>query len=329
MIVAFDGICLGDGPPTGVARSFLDGLAAYVASTDATCLLLMPDRAPTPDLPRLRIVRAPRGAWRRQFGVPRLLRAHRVDVLHSSVASIPAFAPCPTIATMHDLPWLHPELGERPEPRLLARLVARAAAIVAPSRLTADDTRSWLGDRCPPVHLVPHGTTLGPPPNDAGTRARSGPLLVLGDDRPRKNRERLRSAHERARQSAPDLPPLRFVGPPDDWIDEPAKHALLRTCRAVVHVSLFEGFGLPVLEGLAHGAPVLCSDLAPHREIAGDTAVFVDPRDLDAIAHGLVTIHHDADLRWRLADRGHGRARAFAARAVADAWHTLHRSLVR
>ncbi|MBL8756102.1 MAG: glycosyltransferase, partial [Planctomycetes bacterium] len=300
MIVAFDGICLGDGPPTGVARCFLDGLAAYVATGDATCLLLLPDGAPDPGLRDVHVVRAPRGAWRRQFGLPRLLRTHRVDVLHSSVASIPAFAPCPTIATVHDLPWLHPELGERPEPRLLARLVARAAAIVAPSTQTASDTRAWLGARCPPLHRVPHGTNPGPPPTEGATAARSGPLLVLGDDRPRKNRDRLRAAHTRARATVPDLPPLRFVGPPHDWVDEPAKHALLRDCRALVHVSLFEGFGLPVLEGLAHGTPVLCSDLPPHREIAGDAALFVEPRDVDAIAAGLVAIHRDAGLRARL-----------------------------
>lgn len=334
MIVAFDGICLGDGPATGVARCFLDGLAAYCehskSQPNATqCLLLLPNGAPDPGLPGVRVVPAPRGALRRQFTLPRLLRTLGVDLLHSSVASIPAFAPCPSIATLHDLPWLHPELGERGEPFLLARRVARAATIVMPSAQTEADARRWLGTRCPPVLRVPHGTTLGPAPTAEATHARRGPLLVLGDDRPRKNRERLHAAHALARQTAPDLPPLRFVGPPHDYVDEATKRTLLQQCRALVHVSLFEGFGLPVLEGLAHGAPVLCADLPPHREIAGPNARFVDPRDVGAIAAGLVAIHQDQDQRWRHAAAGHERASTFSCTAVAQAWHALHRSLSR
>jgi hypothetical protein len=117
---------------------------------------------------------------------------------------------------MHDLPWLHSELGEGTAPWLLARRLTRATAILAPSSATCIDVRRWLGPRCPPLHHVPHGTRLGPEPSATTTAARNGPLLVLGDDRPRKNRERLRAAHALALQSAPGLPPLRFVGPPHD-----------------------------------------------------------------------------------------------------------------
>jgi glycosyltransferase involved in cell wall biosynthesis len=106
-----------------------------------------------------------------------------------------------------------------------------------------------------------------------------------------------------------------------------AKHALLQQCRALVHVSLFEGFGLPVVEALAHGAPVLCSDLPAHRETAGPHAHFVDPHDVPAIANGLIAIHTDAARRAQLAVGGHERARAFPCSAVATAWLALHRSL--
>lgn len=332
LTVAFDGICLGDGPITGVGRALLTGLAAYAAYGDVRCLLLVPDGVATPTLPGVTNVAAPRGALRRQFTLPRLLRALHADLLHSSVAAVPLRAPCPTIATVHDLPWLHPELGEATALRrrlATARSLRAAAAILAPSTLTAEDVRRLLGERAATVRVVPHGVARAAEPTPAATAARAGPLLALGDDRPRKNRDRLRAAHALARAQRPALPPLRFVGPPDDYVDEATKRDLLRSCRALVHVAHFEGFGLPVLEGLAHGAPVLCSDLPPHREIAGDAARFVAAADTAAIAAGLLAIDADAAARAELAARGWQRAAAFAPERTAAAWRTLHAEVAR
>lgn len=331
MLIAFDGACLRDGPITGVGRAFLDGLAAYAARRDAQCVLLLPTGAPAPDLTHVRTVPAPRTALRRQFLLPRLLAGLRADVLHSSVVAVPLRAPCPTVATVHDLPWLHPALGEatsRWRRWATLRSLRSATAIVAPSAMTRDDAQTLLGRARAALHVVPHGTPLGPPPTDAATRARRGPFLVLGDDRARKNRDRLRRAHARASAAAADLPGLQFVGPPDAYVDEAAKRRLLQTCRAVVHVSRFEGFGLPVLEGLAHGAPVLCSDLPPHREIATGCALFVDPDDDAAIADGLLCIHGDDAGRWQLAQAGHAQAAHFGPERVAEAWARIHREVV-
>ena len=156
-----------------------------------------------------------------------------------------------------------------------------------------------------------------------------GHFLALGDDRPRKQRDVLRAAHARALAQAPGLPPLRFVGPPDDYVDEATKWELLRDCRALVHPSRFEGFGLPVLEGLAHGAPVVCSDLPPHREIAGDSAVYAPVGDVAAFADALLAVHRDAALRARLATTGHARAADFAPERTAAAWAQTHREVAR
>lgn len=327
LTVVFDGACLGDGPVLGVGRAFLDGLAAYAGRGDADCVLLVPAGSASPALPGVRCVKAPRGALRRQLALPALLRRLHAHVLHSSVASVPLRSPCATVATVHDVPWLHPEAGERARPwRRFAtvRALRAATAIVAPSAMTASDAATLLGGRTTKVHHVPHGTRRGEEPAAATTAARTGPLLVLGDDRPRKNRERVRAAHELARRRDASLPALRFVGPPDGWVDEAEKVRLLRACRAVVHCSLFEGFGLPVLEGLAHGAPVLCSDLPPHREIAQQHALFADPRSIEAIAQGLLTIHRDDAVRTSLALGGFARAACFDPAGVAEQWHRLH-----
>lgn len=332
LTIAFDGICLGDGPVTGVGRAFLTGLAAYAAVGKARCLLLVPTGTPPPPIAGIAIVSAPRGALRRQLALPRLLRELRADVLHSSVAAIPLRAPCSTIATVHDLPWLHRELGEPTSLRrhlAVIRSLRAATAITAPSTLTATDTQALLGERCPPVRIIAHGTARGPEPTSTSTAARAGGLLVLGDDRPRKNRQRLVAAHTAARAICADLPELQFTGPPDAYVDEVQKRALLQTCRALVHPALFEGFGLPVLEGLAHGAPVLCSDLPPHREIAGDAALYCDPRDERALAAALVAIHRDAARRADLAARGWARAAAFAPERTAAAWQALHAEVAR
>lgn len=332
MLIAFDGICLADGPPTGVARAFLTGLTAYARSADAPCVLLLPAGAPDPELAGVRTVPAPRGALRRQLVLPGLLRSLGACVLHSPVAAVPLRARCPTVATVHDLPWLHPELGERVacSRRFATRRSLRAAAaILSPSTATADDVRRWLPGRHAPLHVVPHACALGPVPDPAGTAARAGPFLVLGDDRPRKNLARLRAAHAAAAQRCATLPALQFVGPAHGFVDEATKGRLLRQCRAVVHVSRFEGFGLPVLEGLAHGAPVLCSDLPPHREIAGEHALFVPADDTDAIAAGLVRVHSDEALRTANALAGHARAAAFDPAGLAHRWRTLHTELVR
>ncbi len=328
MIVAFDGICLGDGPITGVGRAFLNGLTAYARAGYADCILLVPPNVAAPSIPGVRCELAPRGAIRRQLRLPSLLQRLRADVLHSSVASIPRWTRCRTFATVHDLPWMHPEVGEPVHSFrhfMLSRLLRHATAIITPSLLTAMDTRAWLGRRTPPLAVIPHGTALGPAPTAASTAARHGPLLVLGDDRPRKNRDRVREAHALARQQCPTLPDLRFLGPPHDYVDEPEKERLLRSCRAVVHCSLFEGFGMPVLEGMAQGAPVLCSDLAPHQEITNGAALFADPRNSHDIAHGLCTIHTDEALRWRLAQAGHQRAAQKTCEAVAAEWSAGHR----
>jgi hypothetical protein len=334
--IAFDGICLGDGPATGVGRSFLNALQAYADRGEAECVLLLPKDVTMQPIASVRLVEAPRGAWQRQRQLPRILRTVNARLLHSSVASVPLYTPCPTIATAHDLPWLHRELDEPGSAwRQFAtrRALRSAARIIAPSTMTKRDIAMLLGKRCPPIELVMHGTARGPGPTEASTTARDGAFLVLGDDRKRKNRARLQAAHQLARAQHDDLPDLCFCGPPDHYVDEAEKLALLQSCRALVHVSHFEGFGMPVLEGLANGAPVVCSDLPPHREIAdlgknGELALFVDPQSIDSIADALARIHLDSELRWRLALAGHQRARDLTPQATAEQWSRIHREVL-
>ena len=102
------------------------------------------------------------------------------------------------------------------------------------------------------------------------------------------------------------------------WVPRDELHSLYERARAFVYPSLFEGFGMPVLEALAAGIPVACSDIPPLREVAGDAALFFDPLDEDAIAAGIEKVMNDASLQERLAQAGRERARPFTWERCAE-----------
>lgn len=330
-LIAFDGAILAAGPPTGVARAFLVALAAYVPLADGKVAVLLPPGGDGSELPTsVEVVPAPRGALQRQLTLPRLLRKLGALVLHSPVAAIPLRARCARIATVHDLPWCAPGLGERGSLRArfaVRQAVLRADAVLVPSRFTLQCLQRWLGPRgTERAQIVPHGVPQ--PERPAPKENLRGPFLVLGDDRPRKNHARVKAAHAIARQRSPALPDLQFVGPPDHWVSEAEKTRLLRRCRALVHASLFEGFGLPVVEAMAHGVPVICSLAASLPEVGGGAAVLVDPRDVEALARAMVHVHENQELRDALRAAGLAHSVDFAPQRTARAWLELHRELL-
>ncbi len=329
--VVFDGAVL-TAAVTGVGRGLLDTLRAYAELGDQRCVLLLaagvqPPAGSLPD--RVELRPGPVGPITRQLALPRLLRQLGATVYHSPVAAIPWRAPCPTVATVHDLPWLAPEPLHEPGCRLRHRLAVRralrhASVVVVPSQATADDLDRWASGKAR-VIVVPHG--VAPPQQPAADRDLRGPFLILGDDRPRKNLARIREAHRRARNTCPDLPDLQCIGPGAGYVDEQTKYQLLRRARAVLQFSLFEGFGLPVLEAMQHGVPVLCSDRGSLPEVAGNAALIADPTNPDAMAAAMIRIHTDLDLRQRLCQLGRRRAANLTPTQAATRWLEIHADL--
>jgi glycosyltransferase involved in cell wall biosynthesis len=266
------------------------------------------------------------------LALPRLARQSRLDVLHCPTFRGPLAPPaCPLVVTVHDLAVLrHPEtfnLWTRQYSRLCVSRVARAARLViAVSEHTKRDVVELLGTPEERVRVVPNGvegifTPDGP--------AESGDyVLAVGTIEPRKNLPRLAEATRRLGvelrvAGAPGWGQVELgtgvqrVGRPTD--EELAR--LYRGARCLAYPSLYEGFGIPIVEAMASGTPVVTSRGGATEEVAGGAAVLVDPRDPAAIAAG---IEEAGARREELVRAGLERARAFSwtetARRTADVY---------
>jgi glycosyltransferase involved in cell wall biosynthesis len=271
---------------------------------------------------------------------------HRPDLLFVPAHVLPIVHPRRSIVTIHDLGYLYFPEAHPPRQRwYLDRSTrwhtATAAHLLADSAATKRD----LVER---YHADPDKITVAYPGLDPAIKRVTDPseiarvranynvegdyLLYLGTIQPRKNLQRLIEAFyqlptancqlllagkpgwysEQLLQLANDR--VKFIG----YVDAADKNALLSGATAFVFPSLYEGFGFPVLEALACGVPVLCSNTSSLPEVAGDTAVMVNPLDVDDIVRGLQEVTTNEDLRKPLIERGYQRAQKFTWQACAD-----------
>jgi glycosyltransferase involved in cell wall biosynthesis len=264
---------------------------------------------------------------------PRGLRrtAAGIDLLHCTTFRGPSRSALPTVLTVHDLAILRaPEAFPRWH-RLygrtgLARVLRAADAVVAVSEFTRDETVELAGVPAERITVIPNGVDDVFTPE--GPRVAADYVLAVATLEPRKN---LRRAVEAARAADVDL---RVVGARgwggvdvEGWVGEVPDSelaALYRGARCLVYPSLYEGFGLPVLEAMACGTPVVTSRGTALEEVAGGAAVLVDPMDVSALAGGIAEAIARSDELSRL---GRERARAFtwrrSADVVVDLWRTL------
>jgi glycosyltransferase involved in cell wall biosynthesis len=255
--------------------------------------------------------RALRALWHRVDWPPTELLATDADVLHATNFVLPPATRTRGVLTVHDLAFLeHPEFLAPPQrhlPELLRRSVARAAVVCTPSNAVAQQVAHRLGvptERIVPTPLGvdPAWSSTGPP--SPALRARLGLppryLLFLGAAQPRKGLDVLLDAHA----AHPDLAPLVLAGPAGwgptlrassrvhtvGYLDEADLRCVVAGAAALALPSRDEGFGLPVLEAMAVGVPVVCSDLPALREVAGGLATLVPPGDPAALATALGSV---------------------------------------
>jgi len=260
-----------------------------------------------------------------------LSRQREIDVLHCTTFRGPAGGRVPTVLTVHDLAILRsPEAFPRWH-RLygkagLVRVLRAADAIVAVSEFTKSETVELAGVAAERIRVVPNGVDSIFAPD--GPLAEGDYVLAVATLEPRKNLSRVVEA---ARVAGVEL---RVVGARGwggvevpGWVGEipdAELAALYRGARCVVYPSLYEGFGLPVLEAMACGTPVVTSRGKSTEEVAGGAAILVDPLDVASIADG---IQQALTRREGLGPLGLERARAFTWESAADSVVELWRDL--
>jgi len=264
-------------------------------------------------------------------GLRRRARALDLDLLHCTTFRAPARGGVPTVLTVHDLAILRsPEAfprWHRLYGTLGLRKVLRAAdAVIAVSQFTRDEVVELVGIAPERVRVVPNG--VDPVFTSEGDVAGGDYVLAVATLEPRKNLGRTVDA---ARLAGVEL---RVVGARgwggvevDGWVGElpdPELAALYRGARCVVCASLYEGFGLPVLEAMACGTPVVTSRGTAMEEVAGEAAVLVDPLDAASIASGMAEA---AARRDELVPAGLARASEFSWSHSADAVEALWKEL--
>jgi glycosyltransferase involved in cell wall biosynthesis len=264
------------------------------------------------------------------------LLARDAEVLHCPTFRAPVRSPVPFVVTFHDLAVLrHPETFNawtRRYSRTLLPAVARGAGrIIAVSEFTAQELVDLLGADAEKIRVIPNA--VGPPFVSEGEAADGDYVLAVSTLEPRKNLDRLVEGFRRANLNGCEL---RVVGargwgdvavPAGDgvrWLGEVSDDELARLYRGAAcaaYVSLYEGFGLPVLEAMACGTAVVSSDLPPVREFARGV-VTVDPRDPESIAAGL---HEALERRDELGREGHAAAAAYDWTRVARETAAVYR----
>jgi glycosyltransferase involved in cell wall biosynthesis len=267
-----------------------------------------------------------------QLRLPREVSRLELDVLLNPGFTAPVFASCPCVTVFHDLQHKrHPEYFswfDLPFWKLLLWASAhRARRIIAVTEATRSDILRFYGISAERISVVHHG--VDPAFLDLRRDRVERFVLCVSTLHPHKNIERLihayarekrdytlvlagmRGFHAKAIDRLIDQLGVRDRVTVTGWIPRADLYALYDRALACVYPSTFEGFGMPALEAMAAGVPLLCSDIPPLREVAADCALFFDPLSEDALAEGLTRIVSDEALRARLAHAGRERARTF------------------
>jgi glycosyltransferase involved in cell wall biosynthesis len=268
--------------------------------------------------------------WQR-FGAPSVtLLSGSTDVVHGTNFVLPASGSVPGVVTIHDLSYLRE--GAFPGAPRLKNLVAwsakRAKCIVVPTRAVADEVADEYPGSADCIVITPEGVSSvffgATPLSDSALDTfgiRRPYVLATGTDAPRKNVARLLDAWNRAgdtvgewmlvlagpRGWGPRLSPnknVRTLG----WVGDETLPGMMAAADLFCFPSSYEGFGLPPLEAMAAGTPVLAGSYPCAREVLGDAADVVDPLDERALTEALVRLIEDPDRRRRLQIKGRAQA---------------------
>ena len=276
--------------------------------------------------------------------LPRLASREGVDLVHSLASTAPLWGRFRRVVTVHDLiyarfPEAHAGIRDKGMKVLVPQAVRRSHRVIADSQSTREDLIELLGVRSDRIDVVPlglGGVRRAAPLSEHETRARFDlgerrVVLSLSAKRPHKNLLALIGAlaripsEDRSLLVLPGYPTAHeaelreraaSAGVAGDvrfpaWVSADEVEGLWALAEAFVFPSLYEGFGLPVLEAMARGVPVACSNASSLPEVAGEAALLFDPHDESAIAEALRRLLDDDALREQLRTRGLARVADF------------------
>jgi glycosyltransferase involved in cell wall biosynthesis len=346
-------------------RALLATVPRYGAEVEPVVAWHRPNELAEAGVAQARRLAVPRQALYRRWAKGR--KRPRVKggtaLVHAPSLAFPSRGDRPLVVTVHDVlfreyPEAYPRRGVEFHQRSLAR-VWTADLVICPSEATADAVRS-LPDPPKRVRVIPMGTDFRPPSDADRDRVlerlqvERPYVLWCGTVEPRKNPEGVVRGFVRAVESGVPLAKeinLYLVGPPGWWRgdlagylestgmtdrvrrlgDQPkaVREALLAGAEAFLFPSLAEGFGLPVLDAMACGAPVVTSNRSSLPEVAGAAALLCDPDDEDSIGQALSKILRDRDLAADLRRLGFKRAAEFGWDRTARETVACYREVLR
>ncbi len=282
-----------------------------------------------------------------QFILPFQIRRHGIDILLSAGMTAPFICPATSVLVIFDLQHINqPDNFSKPYLAFLRAIIYLSAksadGIITISNKVREDIVKYykiLPDKIAVTYLAIDHNVFRPRDNSDIRRIREKYhlperfMLYPASSLPHKNHERLLQAHLRIREKSKDMK-LVLIGARDkgyDVIEEkinklglqddviflgwlPFEDIPLLYCASSVFVfpSLHEGFGIPILEAMGCGVPVICSDIEPIKEIAGEGASFVDPYDPVNVAEGVLSVLSDDNMRLGLIEAGFKRAKEFS-----------------
>ena len=291
---------------------------------------------------------------REQLELPRILRDHRIDLLHSPHFMLPLRRSCASVVTIHDVIYLACKqdlpswAGRLYYKKMMAASVRAAERIITVSQFSKQEILHWLKVDPSKIEVVYSGISPAFQPVTDAARLeqirskyciKDGFILYAGIYKPRKNHEALFRAFQKLvangvsaqlviagpmKEGEADLSKLAaelginkqvvFTG----FVDDSNLAALYSAARVYACPSLYEGFGFTVLEAQACGTPVVCSPETSLPEVAGGGALYADPRNTDEFAAALARAFSDDQLRAELIQKGHKNCDCFSWKTTAE-----------
>lgn len=328
----------------------------YPSTYPAITLISADDPGPHPE--NLTLKRVPVGPVGRHWwsiGLPRYLRQEKLHLFHGTNYDIPLRQQCATVLTIHDLslllyPETHPRRSVSRARRRMPLMARTADAIIVPTESVRSEVCKHLRVSPEKVFAIPEAARRSFRPADiaeaVAVRQRLGVrenfLLAVGTIEPRKNLLLLINAFTEVTRLQPESDLQLVIAGGHGWLSGPLFQALEKSpvrdrilltdylhdddlrglyssCRAFVYPSIYEGFGLPPLEAMACGSPVIASRITTLTETLAQAAHFFDPASSEQLVESIVQVTTNHDLRQRLAHAGLRQAEKFSWERAAQA----------